>query len=154
MKIRMILISIIVLTIGELAAQDKPRHFSKEDVIARKWEFIQEKANLSPSDMAKVEPIFKETEQEVWNLIEKNRTAFKNSRKKDANAKIDYEAINEAIVNFEIENAVIQRTYYIKLKKLIAPDVINRLLTAEKAYKRELIQNAPNHKRGMNPPPK
>lgn len=154
MKARIILIPIIVLIIGELAAQDKPRHFSKEDVIARKWEFIQTKANLSPSDMAKVEPVFKETELEVWNLIEKNRSAFKNTRRKDANVKVDFEVINEAMVNFEIDNAVVQRNYYYKLKKILAPDVINRLLMAEKAYKRELIQNVSIHKRGTNPPPK
>lgn len=154
MKARIILIPLLVLIIGELTAQDKPRHFSKDEVIARKWEFIQTKANLSPSDIEKVEPVFKETEQEVWSLIEKNRTAFRNSRKKDANTKVDYEAINEAMVNFEIENAIIQRAYYFKLKKLIAPEVINRLLTAEKAYKRELIQNVSIHKRGINPPSK
>lgn len=154
MKVRIILISIIVLTIGELAAQDKPRHFSKEDIIARKWSFIMEKAKLSQADVLKVEPLFKETELEIWSLIEKNRAAFKNSRKKDANVKVDYEAINDAMVNFELENAQIQKNYYLKLKKVIAPEVINRILSAEKAYKRELIQNVPNHKRGMNPPPK
>jgi len=102
----------------------------------------------------KVEPLFKETELEIWSLIEKNRAAFKNSRKKDANVKVDYEVINDAMVNFELENAQIQKNYYLKLKKVIAPEVINRILSAEKAYKRELIQNVPNHKRGMNPPPK
>jgi len=153
MKIKLLLLTGILLLAGQLAAQNKTHKFSKDDIIARKWEFMLQKTNLSAADALKVEPLFKEAELEIWSLIEKNRAVFRNRHKPDPNQKIDYEAFNDAIVNFDIENALIQKNYYLKLKKVISPDVINKLLSAEKSYKRELIQNVPERKKGMNPPP-
>ena len=44
------------------------------------------------------------------------------------------------MVNFEVENANIHKNYYLKLKKVVSAEVINKLLRAEKEYQRELMQ--------------
>jgi hypothetical protein len=152
MKIKILLFTGILLFVCQLSAQEKQHRLSKDDVIARKWEFMLQKTNISAADALKVEPLFKEAELEIWSLIEKNRAVFKNRHKTDPNLKVDYEAFNDAMVNFDVENALIQKNYYLKLKKVIAPEVINKLLSAEKSYKRELIKNAPERKKGMDPP--
>ena len=59
---------------------------------------------------------------------------FRNSRRANAPGSTNFEAINEAMVNFEVENANIHKNYYLKLKKVVSTEVINKLLRAEKEY--------------------
>ncbi|MDD2284793.1 MAG: hypothetical protein PHQ11_05260 [Paludibacter sp.] len=151
MKTKLLTVTILMLLLGELSAQTRNPRISKEEIINRKWTYIQEKSALSAADVVKVEPIFRETEMELWELIGKNREVFKNNRRRSPQTAINYEAINEAVVNFEVENAQIQYKYYLKLKKILPAQTINRLLTAERAYKRELMQRAPGKQRGQKP---
>lgn len=147
MEKKIILLSVLVLFFGGLVGQERGPRFSKDDVINKKWSFVIEKSGLTEVDIQKVEPIFMETELELWNLLEKNRNVFRKNRRKSDKAGVNYEAINDAMVNFELENARIQQKYYLKLKKILPAQTINRLLMAEKSYKRELMQKIPGQHR-------
>jgi len=151
MKTKLLLIVILTLVFGEFTAQTRGTRFSRDEVINRKWTYVLEKTNLSPEDAAKVEPIFRETEQELWDMLERNREVFRNNRRRGGVETPDFEAINEAMVNFEVDNAQIQRKYYLKLKKVVNPQTINQLLNAERAYKRELTQRMQGQQKGPNP---
>lgn len=153
MKIRVLLLTGILFFLGNLSAQDQAPRLSQDDIIAKKWEFILQKTNLSAEDAMKVEPLFKATELETWSLVTKNRAIMKKSRNKNLTGNVDYEALNEALINFQVESAQNQKNYYLKLKAVVAPDVINRLLGAEKSYKRELMKNVPGRKKNISPPP-
>lgn len=149
MEKKITLICVLFLMIGASVAQQRGPRFSKDEVISRKWTFVSEKSGLTPLDIQKVEPVFMETELELWNLLEKNRQVFKNNRRKADKSAVNYEAINDAMINFELENARIQQKYYQKLKKILPAQTINRLLMAEKSYKRELMQKMPGQQRGQ-----
>lgn len=149
MERKLTLICVLFLMIGTSVAQQRGPRLSKDEVISRKWMFVSEKAGLTTPDMQKVEPVFMETELELWNLLEKNREVFRNNRRKGDKSAVNYEAINDAMVNFELENARIHQKYYQKLKKILPPQTINRLLMAEKSYKRELMQKMPGQQRGQ-----
>ncbi len=148
MEKKIILLSVLVLFFGGLVGQERGPRFSKDDVINKKWTVVIEKSRLSDADIQKVEPVFMETELELWDLLEKNREVFRNNRRNGDKSAVNYEAINDAMVNFELENARIQHKYYQKLKKILPAQTINRLLMAEKSYKRELMQKIPGQHRG------
>jgi hypothetical protein len=140
MKPKLLITLTLLFFFGTLTAQQRGSRFSKEEVMNRKWTIISEKINASAEDLAKIEPIFRETEEELWNLLAKNREVYRNSRRANAPGSTNFEAINEAMVNFEVENANIHKNYYLKLKKAVSAEVINKLLRAEKEYQRELMQ--------------
>ncbi len=150
MKTKILLIVGLFLLCGELISQNPSPRMSKDEIIAKKWEFVLERTKLSPADAVKVEPIFKESELEIWDLIEKNRLIFRSNRRSGPGQNVNMEQINDAIVDFEIEKGMIQKKYYIKLKKVLPAETINKLLNAERYYKRDLMQGAPSRAKDKN----
>jgi hypothetical protein len=134
---------LIMLTLMPVVSQPAPERPVKEDIFNRKWEFITNHAGLSPADAARVQPLFLEFEEQVWQLYTNNRQIFRSQRRNIAGEKINYEAINDAIVDTELSKANLQKAYYLKLKRSIDAATINKLFQAEKVYQRELIQKMP-----------
>ena len=140
---KLIILTLAVISVVSLVAQPSSKRPTKEDIFNRKWEFVSEKAALSSADALKVQPLFMELEEQIWQLFAGNRHIFRSQRKKDNAEKVDFEPINDAIVETELSKANLQKTYYLKLKKVIDAETINKLFHAEKAYQRDLIQNMP-----------
>lgn len=149
MKKKIVLICVLFLMIGSSVAQERGPRLTKAEIINKKWTFIVEKSGLTPADIQKIEPLFMETELELWDLLEKNRELYRQNRRKADKSAINYEAINDGMVNFELDNARIQQKYYLKLKKILSAQTINRMLMAEKSYKRELMQRVSGQQRGF-----
>lgn len=101
---------------------------------------------MNPTEVSKVQPLFVEYETEVWKLFEKNKDIFKTFRKIKSGESVNYEEINDALVNFEIEKAQLQRKYYLKLKRVVSAVTINKLLMAERFYRKDLIMGEPPHR--------
>lgn len=144
MKTKMI---IMFLLLSYALSAQQQRRMSKEELIGQKWEFMVQKADLKASNMSKVQPLFMEFEMQVWDLYDKNREIFRAHRRRGAGEKVDFEPINEAYVNLEIEKAQLQKSYYLKLKKVVDAETINKLLNAERVYRRDLIQSMPERAR-------
>lgn len=125
-------------------SQEHPK-ITLDDILAKKWEFIMEKTRLNQTDVNKVQPLFVEYESEVWKLFEKNKEIFRGFKNIKQGESINYESINDAIVNFEIEKAQLQKRYYLKLKKSVSPLTINKLLNAERIFRKDMIQKFPFH---------
>lgn len=145
MKAKITILTAILISILNLTAQQNPK-FSREDIMAKKWEFIMERTRMNPTEVSKVQPLFVEYETEVWKLFEKNKEIFKSFRKIKTGESINYEEINDALVNFEIEKAQLQRRYYLKLKKVVSALTIHKLLMAERFYRKDLIMGEPPHR--------
>lgn len=138
-----------VLVAGNLIAQKPPR-MSKEELIAQKWEFVVEHARLSPADAAKIHPVFEEYELKVWELLGKNREVFRSMKKNGGT--VNYEPVNEALVNFDIQKSMIQKKYYLKLKEVTDARTINKMLNAERFYRKDLIQGMSHGKNAPQSP--
>jgi hypothetical protein len=143
MNKKVFIVLMLAVAIGTVWAQPGKGRMTKEQIFTQKWEFIVAKARLSATDAGKVEPLFRETEEQIWQLFAGNRQIFKAHRTKQANDKIDFEAINDAIIETELSKAQLQKTYYLKLKKVVDAETINRIFHAEKAYQKDLIQRIP-----------
>jgi hypothetical protein len=152
MRIRFLILSFLVICFT-VQAQDRRPRMSKEDIMNKKWEFILEKAALSATDAQKVQPLFLEYENEIWGMMAKNRELFGHGRRRDQDVKIDYAAINEAFINFEVQKANSQRNYYLKLKRVVDEEVIFKIFNAERNYRQDIIQRIPERPGQQGPRP-
>ncbi len=146
---RFLFFAIMLLTSVSFMAQPASTRPTKENVFARKWEFLYTRAALSATDAAKVQPLFMDHEEQIWQLYAGNREIFRMQRKSRSQQKIDFEAMNDAMIETELTKAHLQKEYYLKLKRVLDAETINKLFHAEKAYQREMIQRIPD--RGPKP---
>jgi hypothetical protein len=149
MKTKILLLMLIVTSMINLNAQNHPK-LNKDQIIAKKWEFIMERTRMNTVEVSKVQPLFVAYENEVWLLFEKNKDIFKTFRKIRSGESVNFEEINNSLVNFEIEKAQLQKKYYLKLKKVVSAATINKLLLAERFYRKDLIMGEPQHRSGRD----
>ncbi|GAB1415151.1 hypothetical protein MASR2M117_05570 [Paludibacter sp.] len=144
MNNRVLYISFFILVAIFTNAQKNNPRFSREEVINQKWTFVKEKAGLTSEEVQIVEPIFRDNEIEFWKLLSKNRELFRRNHQQKGGETPNYEAINESMVDFEVNNALNQKQYYLRLKSTKLPaSTINRILNADKDFKRDLMQRNP-----------
>lgn len=153
MNKKIFILVLILASVGAVFAQPRQGRMTKEQIFTQKWEFIVSKAKLTPTDAAKVEPLFREMEEQIWQLFAGNRQIFKSHRANSPTEKIDYQAINDALIETELSKANLQKSYYLKLKKVIDAETINRIFHAEKSYQKDLIQRIPSGQRQGRPAP-
>lgn len=137
---KIVLTTLLFLSVMMVVAQSNQKRLTKEDIFNRKWEFVKSKANLTPADAEKVHPLFIEVEEQIWQLFAGNRQIFRSKRSNNAE-KVNFEAMNDAIIETEVTKANLQKSYYLKLKRVIDAETINKLFHAEKSYQRDLMQN-------------
>lgn len=147
MKTKLTIVTLLVVLVGINAQNQRPQRMSREEVLNKKWEFIVAKAELSQADARTVLPFFNEYENEIWDMMDQNRKLFRRGRRGDEKTQADFEAINEAFINFDIQKAAAQKRYYDKIKRVVSAEVIHRIFNAERTYRQNLIQRIPDRQR-------
>jgi hypothetical protein len=139
-----------------VASAQENRSFPKvEEMHNRKWQYLVEKAQLSPKETDAVQPVFMEYEKSLWALHEKNRDFFKSLKNKKDDANINYAEINDRSAEMEITQAQLFKSYHFKLRKILPPETLFNYYRAEREFKRDLLQNLPNRRhpeKGHVPP--
>src|SRR5659263_22227 len=110
-----------------------------EEMHAQKWQFMVDKAKLSPKEIEAVQPIFMEYEKAVWSQHEKNRNFFRSVKKLDGNTKPPYEEMNNRYAEADLIQGQLFKAYHQKLKKILQPEVLFRYYHAEREFKRKLL---------------
>jgi len=146
--IRFILFSVFVLMGQLLQAEDNDKFPKIEDMHNQKWQFLVTKAQLSPDDVAKVQPVFMNYEKSVWNLHQQNHEFFKSAMKDAKKVKPNYAELNDRYVDFEFKEAQMFKNYHMQLRKLLAPETLFNYYRAEREFKRKLLQDF----QGRRPP--
>jgi len=136
-KILLAIVCLLSLTLQAQSNNDRPK---VEEMHERKWQYIVDRAQLSEKDAALAEPIFKEYEQSVWKLMEKNKPVFIKN-KKQSDQKPNFEELNDKYVNVEIQKAQLLKAYYLKLKKVVSAETIFNMSKAERSFRNELIRD-------------
>jgi hypothetical protein len=148
---RILFLTLLICSFAGVMAQPGAKRMTKEQIFAQKWEFIVAKAQLSTGDAAKVQPLFFEAEEQVWQLFTGNRQIFRSQRRNNPGEIVNFEAINDAIIETELSKANLQKAYYMKLKKVVDAETINKIFHAEKAYQKDIIQKIPSGGRPGRP---
>lgn len=133
--------SIMILLSAGMNAQDMDRFPKVEDMHSQKWQFMVEKAQLTPTDIAKVQPVFMQYEKNMWCQHQQNRDFFKKNFKKDNNIKPNYAQLNDRYVEMEVKQSQMLKSYHLQLRRLLAPETLFRYYHAEREFKRKLLQD-------------
>ena len=142
------LLTLLLLFAGYLLAQDVKRP-SVEELHNRKWNYIVERAKLTPLEAASVKPDFLEFEQDLWKIAETNKDFYKKFfKEKEKRTEADYENMNNKMLNAEIQRVHLMKSYYSKLKKHLTAETIFRYFNAERSFKKELIDNWQGRRKG------
>lgn len=141
MKKRISYLLLLTFLVGGITAQNRGQRMTREDAINQKWSYIVENMQLSAEDIATAEPIFRETEQKIWELLQSNWEANRQFRQSSNHNEQSYEALNEHLINYELKTAALQKQYYQQLKEAgLSAKTIHGLLNADKDFKRNLMR--------------
>lgn len=144
MKYTILLLSVFFT--GFVSAQE-PEMPSVDELHARKWTYIVEKAKLTPAEVTRIKPIFMEFEKAVWKNAELNKEFFREFYKnKNDRSESDYQKMNDMLVNSEMQKAHLVKIYYSKLKKQLTAETIYKYFNAERSFRRELLDSWPKHR--------
>ncbi|MBN2767405.1 MAG: hypothetical protein JXR27_13635 [Paludibacteraceae bacterium] len=132
-------ILVMMLMLLNLYAQQRPR---VRDMHIKKWDFIAAKMQLSVKQAENIKPLFMEYEMAVWKIMEQNRDAHRKFiEDKRTSTKPDFERINDAFVNSEMQKAQLMKNYYNKLKKQLTAEQIYEYFDTERSFRKELIRD-------------
>lgn len=150
-KIVTIVALMLAVAVGAMAQEAKHPRFNPEEFKA-KWEaFICQKAELTKEESEKILPIFEEMKAKQRELKQQE---FKT--KKNFNACSDEKKCQEAllkIIDIHEDFAEIEETYYKKMCKAVSAQKAYRVMLADDAFHREMLQRASNqgHKKHERP---
>jgi len=151
--IKNLLVGLFVLASTLLQAENKDDFPRIEEMHNNKWEFLVEKARLSPDEIERVRPVFMNYEKTVWNLHRQNRESFKAEMKDAKKAKPNYADLNDRYVDFEFKQAQLFRNYHMQLRKLLPPETLFKYYKAEREFKRKLLQDFQDKRHPERPRP-
>jgi len=152
MKInKLFLLLLLFLSTAVMAQQ--PSKLNIEELHNKKWAYIVDKVQLTPTEAARVRPLFLEYEKNVWKFIEESKPLFRSFHdKKESRSEADYAEINERFVNSELHKAQLVKSYYSKLKKILSAESIFKYFNAERSYRKDLIENWQGRQKGARRP--
>ncbi len=152
MKTSKYLILGMVLLSNVLYAQDNFKNSKVEEMHALKWQYLVDKAQLTPKEVEAVKPVFMEYEQKSWMQHEKNREFFRSVNDKDNANKPSYSEINDRYADVELIQGQNFKSYHLKLRKLLSPEKLYKYYKAEREFKRKLLQDLSNRKQDKDRP--
>lgn len=124
-----------------------------EELHNRKWAYLVERVQLTPTEVARVKPLFLEYEKSVWKIIEESKPIYRSFHdKKNNRTESDYAQINERFINSEMHKSQLLKAYYSKLKKLLSSETIFKYFNAERSYRKDLIENWQGRQKGGRRP--
>lgn len=151
--IKKLLVGLFVLASTLLQAENRDDFPRIEEMHNNKWEFLVEKARLSPDEIERVRPVFMNYEKTVWNLHRQNRESFKAAMKDAKKIKPNYADLNDKYVDFEFKQAQLFRNYHMQLRKLLPPETLFKYYKAEREFKRKLLQDFQDKRHPERPRP-
>lgn len=143
--IKQTLLVILILISAIMNAQENGKRPNVDEMHSRKWQFMVEKAQLTPKEVESVQPIFMEYEKTIWSQHEKDRDFFRSARERKGNAKPDFSALNDRYAGMDLIQGQLFKNYHLKLRKILQPKTLFRYYHAEREFKRKLLQDMPGH---------
>ena len=112
-----------------------------DEMHAKKWQFMVEKAKLSSAETDAVYSIFIEYERAVWAHHMKIKSFYKSLKPTDSNLKPNYVELNNNYAELDLVQGRIFKAYHLKLQKVLQPENLFRYYQAEREFKRKLLQD-------------
>lgn len=115
-----------------------------EEIHAQKWEYMVDKAQLTPQQEVIIKPIFLAYEKNSWKQHEENRAFFRSGNRKDGGEKPSFSEINDRYADVELIQAQNFKNYHLKLRRILPPETLYNYYMAERDFKRKLLRELPD----------
>lgn len=137
------------------AADGCQQHLSPTEFRAKQQAYITEKAGLTKEEAAKFFPLYfelqdkkKEQNDKAWNLIRQG--------KDEKTTEVQYDAIMEGVYDARIASDRLDKTYFVRFKKILSAKKLYLVQKAEMRFHRELLKGMrhnDNKDKASNPQP-
>ena len=121
------------------AADGCQQHLSPTEFRAKQQAYITEKAGLTKEEAAKFFPLYfelqdkkKEQNDKAWNLIRQG--------KDEKTTEVQYDAIMEGVYDARIASDRLDKTYFVRFKKILSAKKLYLVQKAEMRFHRELLK--------------
>ncbi len=138
--------SILISLSANINAQDFDKSPKVEDMHSQKWQFLVDKAQLTPTDIAKVQPVFMQYEKTMWFQHQQNRDFFKKNFKRENGISPNYAQLNDRYVEMEVKQSQMLKSYHLQLRRLLSSETLFRYYHGEREFKRKLLQDMQDHR--------
>lgn len=143
MKYFLTLIIVVLISSGQIFAQSdrKPKHktFDIENFKKEKANFIVSEANLTPEEASVFIPLMDELLQKKFELNRKVRNESRLLKDKQRPLDSDYDNYMQLSIQSRIQEAVLDKEYYDKFRKILPAEKIYKCKQAETKFMRKTI---------------
>ena len=135
-------------------AQEELDPSKRERLEALKVAYLTQELNLTPEEAQQFWPLYNEMTQKMRSIRKEQRGNRMNAKKNFDS--LSDEALAEAIdreLEFEQHELDLKKEYTAKFKRILPIKKVAKLHTAEKEFRRELLQSAREKRRPPGGPP-
>lgn len=143
-KFTLLLLLAATLFAAVPASAHKPSESDRENWAREmrrvKHEYLVKELGLTKEQQTKFLPVYDSMDDEMRRLFDETRAMERQIRKKgDKATDIELERASEALFNVKTREAVIEKAYYAKFKKLLTKKQLFNLKRAERHFQRKMI---------------
>jgi len=154
------ILSVLLLSICSvfaLQAQDNgepkgPKPFDIEKFNAQKTTYLIQQVGITPEEAALLLPLYNEMQTKRFQLMMATRTKARELRKGQNKKDEDYVRLLDEILDKQIEEANLEKSYYRRFKQILSPEKLFKFKLADMHFAREVLKRA-DQRRGTVPPP-
>lgn len=129
---------------GVLSAHEKQqgRQFDKKAFFEKRNAFLVTEIGLTSEEAAKFIPIYNEFQGKKFEAGQRCRELSREIRKSKQATSEEYSRAVDECVDVKLKEAKIEKEYYDKFKKILSPEKLYKLTSAEYRFAREFMKGS------------
>ncbi|WP_085535487.1 hypothetical protein [Massilibacteroides vaginae] len=131
---------------GTVSAHEKQqgRQFDRKVFIEKRNAYLVAEIGLTSEEAAKFIPLYNEFQGKRFEVGQKCRELSREVRKNKSATSADYTKAVDECVEVKLKEAELDKEYYGKFKKILSPEKLYKLNTAEYRFAREFMKGSGN----------
>ncbi len=158
MKTILAVLWLSIVSVAAVQAQENrdpkgAKPFDIEKFNAQKTTYLIQQVGITPEEAALLLPLYNEMQTKRFQLMMATRTKARELRKSQNKKEEDYVRLLDEILDTQIEEANLEKSYYRKFKQILSPEKLFKFKLADMHFAREALKRADQRKGQVPPPP-
>jgi hypothetical protein len=113
-----------------------------EEMRAKRAVFYAEQIGFTTEEAQRFWPVFNELQGKKDALHKKSFAQFRNAKRDNkGNRIIDYSKVTDEIINMKVQEAVLDKSYHLRFKRILSPEKLFRYYNAERKWAGQLLKD-------------
>lgn len=122
------------------------RQFDRKAFIEKRNAFLVAEIGLTSEEAAKFIPMYNEFQGKKFEAGQKCRELSREIRRNNSATPADYTNVVDECVEVKLKEAEIDKEYFGKFKKILSPEKLYKLTSAEYRFAREFMKGSGNRR--------